>query len=170
MEQRSRTCSAERVRALFDYDHATGVFTRRVAHGRHGRHPKGEVAGTVTSRGYIVICIDGRGYKAHRLAWLYVIGEWPERQIDHVDGDKSNNRFLNLRQATNAENHQNEWKARTNNRVGLLGVSKHGKSFRARLKIDGRTFRAPSRDTAEQAHADYLELKRRHHAFVASAA
>jgi hypothetical protein len=109
--------TAERLRELLHYDPLTGLFRRLK---QCGSSWKGDIAGTV-HRGYIVISIDGRNHKAHRLAWLYVHGKWPDDQIDHRDRDKANNRFANLRAATNKQNHENLNMPR-NNTSGHRGV------------------------------------------------
>ena len=89
--------TAERVRATFDYDPDTGIFTRLVEarSGRGGGHLSasiGDVAGHQRRDGYIAIKIDRIAYKAHRLAWLHVHGEWPPNEIDHINGDRGDNR------------------------------------------------------------------------------
>ena len=116
--------SAERLRELLHYCLATGVFTRRVVEClRELLHfnPKsgvftrrvlpirnqvrvGDIAGTNYWRGYRAIRVAGRIYKAHRLAWLYVTGEWPKSRLDHINRDPSDNRFCNLREDTRAQN------------------------------------------------------------------
>lgn len=93
----------ERLKQLFHYDPETGVFIRRVT---HGNQVKGKIAGSM-NHGYICIGVDMDEYPAHRLAWLYMTGEWPEYQLDHADYDRSNNRFANLREATHSENGHN---------------------------------------------------------------
>ena len=87
--------TAERLRERLHYDAGTGVFTRRVGSG-HAR--TGEMAGSVHSTGYVRISIDGGKYTAHCLAWLYVHGVWPPDQIDHINGNRSDNRIANLRE------------------------------------------------------------------------
>jgi len=158
--------SAERRRELLHYDMETGVITWRVR--SNSRVTAGDVAGYIRSNGYIAIQIDGRLYFAHRLAWFFVMGEWPKNQIDHIDGKKTNNRFANLREATNAENGQNQRKAQSDNKSsGLLGVSWHNPSgnWRARISLDGKERCLGYFHTAESAHAAYIESKRRIHAF-----
>lgn len=114
----------QRLRELFIYDANNGLFTRRVATGRHGRHRVGSQAGTRQNRGYIVIYVDGRRYVAHRLAWLYVHGEWPSMDLDHINQIKDDNRISNLRLATRKQNMQNVSKHK-HNTSGFKGISWH---------------------------------------------
>jgi hypothetical protein len=102
-----------RLRARLSYDTETGEFRWRTT---------GKLAGSPDEDGYLRIGIDGRRYRAHRLAWFYVHGEWPDLWIDHIDGVPSNNAIANLRQVTNAENQQNRAMQR-NNKSGYRGVS-----------------------------------------------
>jgi hypothetical protein len=93
--------TAERLRELLDYDPQTGnLIWRQKAHGR----PAGEVAGCRTSRGYWRVGVDRVEYKAHRLVWLHVYGEWPSKQIDHINRNACDNRIENLRDVTASEN------------------------------------------------------------------
>lgn len=92
-------------------------------------------------------------------------GEWPAHQIDHEDTDKSNNRWVNLRVATNAQNKQNIRKARSDNKCGLLGVCRDGGRWRAQIKVLYRNKHLGSFASPEQAHAAYLEAKARLHPF-----
>lgn len=91
--------SRERAIARLEYDPETGIFIWK-----NGRRASG-VAGCFHRHGYIQIWIDGTAYLAHRLAFLIVFGRWPEHGIDHVNGDPSDNRMLNLCEATHSENH-----------------------------------------------------------------
>lgn len=93
------------------YDPLTGIFTRN-----------GKVAGTLHGAGYIQIKVDGRLYLAHRLAWMMFHGRSPSGQIDHINGDKSDNRIANLREATGSQNLRNRGKPK-NNTSGFKGVS-----------------------------------------------
>ena len=90
------------------YDPLTGVFTQiKKTHPRDNTRPLGEPLGYPDGGGHIHFSMLGRKYKAHRLAWLYMTGVWPSEQIDHIDGDRANNAFSNLREATNAQNQHN---------------------------------------------------------------
>lgn len=95
----------ERLIALLRYNPETGLFAWLVSRGRTAK--AGGVAGGLDKEGYHVIKIDGREYKAHRLAWLYVHGAWPSAEIDHVNRDRADNRWSNLREATETQNSAN---------------------------------------------------------------
>lgn len=99
------TVSVNRVKKLLDYDKLTGIFKWKIQ--QSNRIKIGSIAGTIRDNGYIKIIIDGQLYFAHRLAWLYVTGEWPKQNIDHKNGIKNDNKFDNLREATHSENGQN---------------------------------------------------------------
>lgn len=88
--------TAERLRSILCLNRETGEFTRI-------SRPFSKV-GSVTSKGYLCIMVDGRLYVAHRLVWLYTTGMWPPYQLDHINGCKIDNRFSNLREATNQQN------------------------------------------------------------------
>jgi hypothetical protein len=157
--------TAERLRDVLCYDPDTGVFTTRVC---RGNAIPGMVVGTRRKGGYIVIGVDDRLYLAHRLAWLYVIGSWPALALDHIDGNTSNNRFSNLREATQGENAQNKRAALSNNRSsGLLGVTWDAarEKWKAAIGVAGRTRFIGRYDTPEAAHTAYLDAKRELHPF-----
>jgi hypothetical protein len=105
------------IKELLRYDPTRGVFTWLVAAGK--RVKAGSVAGTLLSDGYCRIQIKGKRYKAHRLAWLYVHGQWPSNQIDHRNRIRDDNRIGNLREATTMQNAMN----RSTNTSGVPGVS-----------------------------------------------
>lgn len=123
----------------------------------------GDVAGCRTSRGYSVLAVDGVLYRAHRLAWFYVTGAWPQGEVDHINGQRADNRFLNLRVVTGAINSQNRRRANGNSRTGLLGVYPHKTGFQARIMVSGSRRHLGTFQTAEAAHAAYLAAKRQVH-------
>jgi hypothetical protein len=144
---------------LFDYDPETGVFTARVA--RHSVRI-GAKAGCVAPDGYIQISVYGKKYKAHRLAWFYMYGCWPS-EIDHINLDKIDNRFSNLREATNAQQNSNR-PAQRNNACGKKGVhfAKHASKWRAQIMKDKRFIHIGYFDSIEAAHRAYAAAARIH--------
>lgn len=111
--------TAERLREVAIYEHDTGLFRWTTP---RRRVKVGSVAGTLSKRGYIDICIDVQVYKAHRLAWLYTYGEWPKALIDHVNGDKADNRLANLRPATKSQNGAHRTRMEPRNTSGHRNV------------------------------------------------
>jgi hypothetical protein len=161
--------SIDRVRALLAYDALTGDFSWRVRRGP--KAPAGGPAGTPHSGGYLRIKVDHRFYYAHRLAWFYATGDWPADQIDHIDGDKRNNRFANLRLADKAQNSQNA-KRRSNNTSGYKGVSwnQNRQCWQVTIKYDGKSRYLGLFDDREQAHAAYMRAAEAHFGEFARAA
>lgn len=154
--------TVERLRERLHYDLATGVFTWRPASGR--RPAGGTIAGSLNKiSGYWYINADNRFYLAHRLAWLYVHGVWPKNQIDHIDGNRANNCFANLRDVTHRVNLQNQRRAKQTNKTGFLGVNHHQKTFRANICLNGKTTHIGCFPTPELAHIAYVEAKRKYH-------
>ena len=114
--------TAEYLRSVLHYDHATGIFTWKV---RTANSVKaGDRAGSLGGDGYLLIGVQSRVHSAHRLAWLYVYGTWPNDQIDHINRNRSDNRISNLREVTNKQNMQNAGKY-SHNTSGHPGVSWH---------------------------------------------
>lgn len=125
-----------RLRELLDYDSGTGIFIWRI--GSKGAKA-GSIAGCICDHGYMRISINNRRYYAHRLAWLHETGEWPEYEIDHIDGNPGNNRFENLRAVTRQENMRNQ-KRRITNTSGVMGASwdKFYQKWHARIMVNGK--------------------------------
>ncbi len=115
-----RSISTDRVRKVLSYDPATGVFRWKVKLSIRG--PVGSVAGGSRANGYRVIGIDGTQLMAHRLAWVFITGNWPDGIIDHADGDRSNNSAANLRAATQSQNLANA-RRHIDNTSGAKGVT-----------------------------------------------
>ncbi len=124
-----------KLKARFDYNPDTGAFTRRMANNRT------KPAGALNHHGYVAFYIGNRRYLAHVLAWLYVHGEMPVLEIDHINRDKADNRIANLREATLKENLQNRGK-NTNNTSGHLGVgwNKAYERWYARIMVDRKSY------------------------------
>jgi hypothetical protein len=107
------------LKRVIEYDPATGVF--RWKDPGANRMKLGDVAGTVRTDGYCLVCIAGTTFLAHRLAWIYSFGHWPKLDLDHINGDPSDNRLVNLREVDHTSNMQNR-KRQTNNLSGAPGV------------------------------------------------
>lgn len=156
--------TAQRLRELFHYDQASGTFTRRR---QAGTAPAGDVAGYLDrSTGYLRISVDDRNYYAHRLAFLYVTGEMPASGVDHKNGCKSDNRWDNIRPATQAENAQN-MKLRSDSTSGYPGVSlsKSKRKWVAYIQADGRRRTIGLFSDMHSAVAARSEAKRSLHQF-----
>ncbi len=125
----------ERTRSHFKTDRGCKIFNSRDA----GKPAGSEYTPKRRRTSYLVIRIDGIQYRAHRLAWLYVHGKWPDNSIDHIDGNGLNNRIENLRDVTSRENSMNR-KTQLNNTSGVTGVRWHkgAKKFEAHIKINGK--------------------------------
>ena len=144
-----------RLKELLHYDPETGVFTWLVTRNNFVR--AGRVAGVPNSSGHIQIMIDGRAYFAHRLAFLYVTGEWPRHHVDHINCEEADNRWLNLREATGTQNNANA-RRRTDNSTGYKGVSwyKDGRCYRAYIRKAGHLHYLGSFSEPQEAHAAYV--------------
>jgi hypothetical protein len=144
------TLTAERLRHLLDYNLKSGVFTWRIAPSPQVK--PGDIAGTPNEKGYIRIKIDGTRYRAHRLAFLHKEGHWPKGQVDHINGERGDNRWDNLRLATPSQNQWNKGPQR-NNTSGFPGVHQHKRTgkYIARLKYKGRPIHLGSFTTAREA-------------------
>ena len=110
-----------RLKELVDYDSETGIFTWKPRKWAYGAKA-GTEAGWRDWKGYVIITLDRVNYRAHRLAWLYMTGEWPSQDVDHKDRNKANNRWINLREATRSQNMGNQ-SLRDCNTSGVKGVS-----------------------------------------------
>lgn len=150
----------DQLKALLDYDPETGIFRWRFAPKRGT--PAGAIAGRHRADGYRIIGYDRQRYYAHRLAFLWMTGRMP-KYVDHIDGDPSNNRWSNLREATHKANMQNLKGAKRHSQTGVLGVIRRGKRFRAYINVDRKQSWLGTFDTVEEAGAAHLEAKRRMH-------
>lgn len=152
---------------LLHYNPATGVFTRYgVANGNgRGKRPFARRADRLKDDSeYRRVFVAGRDYSAGRLAFFYMTGHWPTLEIDHIDGCKSNNAWVNLREITRQHNQQNQRRAyRSNKSSGLLGVRRNGRGWAARISVDGKQISLGTFPTPGIAHAAYIDAKRSLH-------
>ena len=151
----------EELRALIDYDPSTGAFHRRT---NHGGVWAGSVAGCLDpTTGYVRIRIRGKKYAAHRLAILYITGQAvpADLTVDHINGDRADNRFENLRTCTNAENSRNT-KPHKDNPTGFKGIQERKGKWRAILGLNYKKVHLGSFSSKEAAAAAY-DLAAVHH-------
>lgn len=146
---------------LLAYDEEAGCFTWKKRRGFKAN--EGSQAGVFSKNGYVCIKVNYRSYKAHRLAWLYVHGRWPVGDIDHIDGDRSNNRIKNLREVSRRLNSQNRSFKSSNSISGYVGVTPERGRWVARIKKDWKLIRIGLFDTPEQAAEAYKKAKAVYH-------
>lgn len=145
-----------RVKELLIYDSESGVFTWKV---NRGTAKAGNIAGDING-GYRRIKIDGKNYQEHRIAWLYVYGEMPTKDIDHIDQNKTNNKISNLRLATPSENQQNIScrKKKSGLPVGVA-FNKQARKFQAQIMANGKSIYLGLFNTIEEAFSAYQKAK-----------
>lgn len=161
--------TVDQVREMFDYDPITGLLTwrsdRRCGRGRVSARA-GSEAGTQRPTGYRLVNIGGMPMLTHRLAWLHFHGQWPSYDIDHINGDPSDNRLCNLRDVPHQINLQNMRRSTKGRKHGsLMGTAWHAKTgkWRALIKVEGHQRSLGYFVTEELAHKAYVEAKRRFH-------
>lgn len=150
--------NAERLRELLNYDPETGIVSWKID---RARIKAGTPAGGPNDQGYILLRVDGHAIRAHRVAWAVMTGEFPEHQIDHINRIRSDNRWINLREATHSENHQN-LVVRKDCRHGFRGIELHSSGlWKARLSINKKRIILGYYKTPEEAYAARIagELK-----------
>lgn len=143
----------------FHYDPDTGLFNYLIP---ISNMKIGDLAGRPNTNGHIQISIDNYRYMAHNLAWLYMTGEYPiDFIVDHKDKNYDNNRWINLREATNTQNQQNR-SININNKCGYKGVSfkKSNNSYVAQIVVNGKKIHLGYRKTPEEAHQLYLDASK----------
>ena len=148
---------------IWHYCPDSGRFTRLVA--TTNRVKVGDIANCHNNNGYIRFKVSSKDYTAHRLAWLYMTGHFPNAQIDHINGVRDDNRYCNLRDATGSINQQNKRAPMPGNTSGFLGVSWEnftGK-WKAQIKINSKMVTLGRFDDPRAAAERYLKIKRKYH-------
>lgn len=154
----------QRVQELLDYDCETGIFRWKQS---YGRAVKGVIAGNAGVRGYRYIGIDAGFFRAHHVAWLYVHGTATQKEIDHINGNRDDNRITNLRECSRAQNMENKKPYARRKGNAPQGVHWHiaTNKWCAAIQKDRHRHHLGLFDTADAAHNAYLEAKRALHTF-----
>lgn len=154
MADRFSGLTQEKLKSCLSYDPETGQFTWLVRLSNYT--VVGDIAGSIDSYGYVQIKLFGISYKAHRLAWFYMTGWWPKDQIDHKNRIRHDNKWLNLREASQTENSQNQSVSfsKTNE---LKGAYEHKGMWMSTIMVFGNKIDLGYFGTAEEAHAAYVK-------------
>lgn len=154
----------KRLMELVSYNPETGLFFRKVKTSNNCSMDK--PMGSVDTYGYLWASVDGKIYRLHRLAFIYVNGLVLNSDVDHINMDRKDNRIANLRQVDRSTNMQNKLRPSVNNKSGFLGVfcDKRRGKFYAQIRKDGKNTHLGTFETAESAHAAYVTAKREYHA------
>lgn len=158
---RDKTINIDYLRSILSYDHLTGDFFWKVrGNKRIDTRRAGKIAGCIGGDGYKVIRIDGVAYYAHRLAWLHFYQKEIPADIDHINGNRSDNRISNLRVVTTFHNSQMKHKVLSS--TGYMGVSWHkrDKKYQAAIKTKGKTIHLGYFDNPISASEAYQAKKR----------
>ncbi|MDE1476542.1 HNH endonuclease signature motif containing protein [Xenorhabdus bovienii] len=157
--------SQSRLKEVLNYNPETGKFIWIKRTGPRCKLKSS--AGRLDTHGYFQVMIDKKYYFLHRLAFLYMNGELPEPElvVDHINGNPSDNRWLNLRQVTKSVNQQNRIKATKRSTSGLLGAywCKTRKVWHSRILAEGNMYELGVFESAESAHCAYIKAKRKLH-------
>ena len=144
------------LKSIAHYDPQTGYFTSFVS---RGNIKCGDIMGHINRIGYVEVCINRKGYRAHQLAFLYMNGVYP-KEVDHIDGNPSNNRWNNLRIASRQENMWNRG-VNENSQTGVKGVHPHKNKFKVQFRVFGKKVYLGLFDDLQEAkrhHDEFVEL------------
>jgi hypothetical protein len=151
------------IKKCVEYDSLTGKF-KRIKLSKNDRTGKlGYIDVKKNVNGYFDIWVCGKIYRQNRLAWCLYYNKDTNLQIDHINGDRTDNRICNLREVTNGENIQNQIKPSKNNTSGFLGVCKLNNKFGTRIRKDGIDYYLGCFNTPEEASKVYIQTKKKLH-------
>jgi hypothetical protein len=156
----------EELQAIMEYECESGRLLWKVRrHGGGGAINPGDQVGSLSKGGYLETTVMGCRFYAHRLAWAIYHGAWPTKNIDHIDGNRLNNKIANLRDCVQRLNVENQRKTRSDNTSGFTGVLWRAdkKRWCAVIQVNGKRMRKGGYDTPEQANQAYLQAKRALH-------
>ena len=149
----------EQLKARYTYIPSTGLFVSNI---KTNKHNVGDFVGHINSKGYVVIKCYKQTYKAHRLAFLYMTGNFPLNDVDHINGNKSDNRWENIRDVSKCINLQNRKGPASNSKLKLLGVNKQGTKYKAQICLFGKKKHLGMFSSPEEAHKVYVEYKEKY--------
>lgn len=149
---------ADDLRERFQYDPEAGVIRHKI--NPRGKGKLGGIAGTIDKDGYVVLTINERKFRAHRVIWKMMTGMDPTQIIDHANGIPGDNRWVNLREATFAQNSANA-RVQRDSTSGLKGARVNGARWTAMICKEGNSRYLGSFGTPEEAHAVYAEEAQR---------
>lgn len=158
----------QRLKELFNYCPDTGILTQKTRTSQ--RVKVGEDVGCLTRNGYLKIFCQGRNYRVHRLAWLYVYGDYPDEDIDHINGIRTDNRLCNLRLATRSQNNCNS-KLRADNKTSYRNVHffKRTGTYQVQVRLNGKRVNGGYFATAEEASVVATKMRKQLHGEFAKA-
>lgn len=145
-----------RLKELITYDSDTGFM---IWVKDYGNRKEGTRAGSISRKGYMSLRIDKKLYFVHRLIWLFVHGTFPSEFIDHIDGNKSNNRLVNLRAVSRRENSQNLSQHRGGKKPGCY-YNRSRKKWEAQISINNKKIHLGMYLSEQEAHAAYVKFLR----------
>lgn len=158
---RAKRITKENASAIFEYRNGR-LHWRNTLTGKH--RIAGAPAGHMNADGYVVIETAGKAIGAHRIIWLMHHGAWPTGEIDHINGNRADNRIENLRDVIKRTNSENRRRATYSSKTGVLGVEELPSGrFRARIRSFGKIHDVGIFDSTESAHAAYVQAKRKMH-------
>lgn len=153
------------LRSILNYDPKTGILTSKI---KRGIYKKGDIInGHLDEEGYLRIGINYKLYKAHKIIYMYMMGFFPI-EVDHINKNRSDNRWINLRACTNKSGDNSQNRTKQNNKTSIyMGVSYHkrAKKWQANIKINGKNMHLGYFNTELEAKNAYDEAKLKYHSF-----